>query len=106
MAHFVEPATASDRHLLELTHFYDRHSQGGNVQRSVVTTYLYLFERNEIELLLEQAGFVIKDVYGDYELAPYQLESARMIILAEGRDRGDRRQFTTRIWTARQVLPL
>jgi len=85
MTHFVSPATASDRHLLELTHFYDRHSQGGNVQRSVVTTYLYLFERSEIELLLEQAGFVIKDVYGDYELAAYQLESPRMIIVAEAR---------------------
>jgi SAM-dependent methyltransferase len=85
MTHFVSPATATDRHLLELTHFYDRYSQGGNVQRSVVTTYLYLFERSEIELLLEQAGFVIKDVYGDYELGPYQLESPRMIIVAEAR---------------------
>lgn len=85
MSHFVSPASATDRHLLELTHFYDRHSQGGNVQRTVVTTYLYLFERSEIELLLEQAGFAIKEVYGDHELGPYQLESPRLIVIAEAR---------------------
>src|SRR5205823_11003178 len=85
LTHFVSPATAADQHLLELTHFYDEHSQGGPVQRTVVTTYLYLFERAEVELLLEMAGFKVKDIYGDYELAPYQLESPRMIFIAEAR---------------------
>ncbi len=85
LTHFVSPAPAADRHLLELTHFYDQHSQGGTVHRTVVTTHLYLFERSEIELLLEQAGFVVKDVYGDYDLAPYQLGSPRMICIAEAR---------------------
>lgn len=83
LTHFVSPSTAADRHLLELTHFYDQHSQGSAVHRTTITTHLYLFERNEIELLLEQAGFVIKDVYGDYDLSPYQLESPRMICIAE-----------------------
>jgi len=85
LTHFVSPATAADQHLLELTHFYDEHSQGGPVQRTVVTTYLYLFERAEVELLLEMAGFEVKDIYGDYELAPFQLESPRMIFIAEAR---------------------
>jgi len=62
-------------HLLELTHFYDQHTQGGPVQRTVVKTSLYLFERSEMELLLEQAGFVVKDVYGDYDFGSYCLES-------------------------------
>jgi len=83
ITHFVSPASATDRHQLELTHFYDQHQQGGPVQRTVITTHLYLFERPELELLLEQAGFVIKDVYGDYDLSPYQLESPRMIFIAE-----------------------
>lgn len=83
LTHFVSPATAPDRHLLELTHFYDQHSQGGPVHRTTVTTHLYLFERNELELLLEMAGFVIKDVYGDYDLSPFHLESPRMICVAE-----------------------
>ena len=83
--HFVSPASATAQHLLELTHFYDHHNQGGNVQRTVVTTHLYLFERSEMELLLEQAGFVVKDVYGDHGLGPYSLESPRMIFIAEAR---------------------
>jgi len=83
--HFVSPASATQRHLLELTHFYDQHSQGGPVQRTVVTTSLYLFERSEMELLLEQAGFAVKDVYGDHDMGPYTLESPRMIFVAEAR---------------------
>ncbi len=83
LTHFVSPAPASERHLLELTHFYDQHIQGEAVRRTTATTYLYLFERNEMELLLEQAGFSIKDVYGDYELGTYTLESPRMIFVAE-----------------------
>ena len=38
-----------------------------------------------MELLLEQAGFVIKDVYGDHNLGPFTLESQRMIVIAEAR---------------------
>jgi ubiquinone/menaquinone biosynthesis C-methylase UbiE len=85
VTHFVSPTSSSKQHLLELTHFYDQHSQGGTLQRTVVTTHLYLFERSEVELLLEQAGFVIKDVYGDHDLGPYQLESPRLICIAEAR---------------------
>jgi ubiquinone/menaquinone biosynthesis C-methylase UbiE len=85
LTHFMSPASSVDRHLLELTHFYDQYKQGGNVARTVITTYLYLFERSEMELLLEQAGFAVKDIYGDYELVPYQLDSPRMICVAEAK---------------------
>jgi hypothetical protein len=71
--------------LLELTHFYDLHTQGGPIQRTVVKNLFYLFERREIELLLEQAGFIVKDVYGDYDFGPYGLESPRMICITEAR---------------------
>lgn len=81
--HFVSPASATHQHQLELTHFYERHTQGGSVQRTIATTQLYLFERSEMELLLEQAGFVVKAVYGDHDLGPYHLESPRMIFIAE-----------------------
>jgi hypothetical protein len=83
--HFVSPAASTEKHLLELTHFYDRHQQGGPVERTVITTQLYLFERTELELLLERAGFVMKDVYGDHDLGPFGLESPRMICIAEVR---------------------
>lgn len=81
--HFVSPASSTTEHLLELTHFYDQHRQGEAVRRTTMQTRLYLFERREMELLLEQAGFAVKDVYGDYELGPYEHESPRMIFVAE-----------------------
>lgn len=85
VTHFVSPASSTTQHLLELTHFYDQHMQGGTIQRTIITTQLYLFERGEMELLLEQAGFGIKDVYGDFELNPYQHESPRMIFITEAK---------------------
>ena len=85
LTHFVSPASSPTKHLLELTHFYDQHKQGGVVERTTVTTHLYLFDRSEMELLLEQAGFVVKDVYGDYDLSPYLLDSPRMIFVTEAR---------------------
>jgi hypothetical protein len=85
LAHFVSPASSTSMHLLELTHFYDVHKQEGPVQRTVINTRLYLFERSEMELLLERAGFVVKEVYGDHELGSYEHESPRMIFIAEAR---------------------
>lgn len=85
VTHFVSPASSHTMHLLELTHFYDVHKQGEAVRRTVTSTQLYLFERNEAELLLEQAGFVVKNVYGDYDLSRYEHNSPRMIFVAEVR---------------------
>ena len=85
LSHFVSPASSLTKHLLELTHFYEEHWQGEAVQRTVTSTHLYLFERNEVELLLEEAGFEITDVYGDYELSPFEHDSPRMIFIAEAR---------------------
>jgi SAM-dependent methyltransferase len=85
LSHFVSPASSLTKHLLELTHFYEEHRQGEAVRRTVITTHLYLFERNEVELLLEEAGFEIADVYGDYELNPFEHDSPRMIFIAEAR---------------------
>ncbi|HEX9134026.1 MAG TPA: class I SAM-dependent methyltransferase [Ktedonobacteraceae bacterium] len=85
LSHFVSPASSLTKHLLELTHFYEEHRQGEAVRRTVITTHLYLFERNEVELLLEEAGFGIADVYGDYELDPCEHDSPRMIFIAEAR---------------------
>jgi cyclopropane fatty-acyl-phospholipid synthase-like methyltransferase len=85
LSHFVSPASSPTKHLLELTHFYEEHRQGEAVQRTVITTHLYLFEKNEVELLLEEAGFEINDVFGDYELSPFEHESPRMIFIAQAR---------------------
>lgn len=83
LTHLVSPTSSPTRHLLELTHFYDHFRQGEPVRRTMVKTWAYLFERGEMELLLEQAGFVIQDIYGDYEMNPFERESPRMIFRTE-----------------------
>lgn len=83
LTHFVSPASSTGSHLLELTHFYDEHLQGGPLQRTIITNYLYLFDRGEMELLLEEAGFTVKEVFGDYSMEPFTLDSPRMIFIAE-----------------------
>ncbi len=85
LSHFVSPSSSPTKHLLALTHFYEEHRQGKAVQRTVITTHLYLFEKNEVELLLEEAGFAINNVFGDYELSPFEHESPRMIFIAQAR---------------------
>lgn len=85
VTHFISPASSTTMHLLDLTHFYDIHRQGESVRRTITRTQLYLFERNEAELLLEQAGFIVKDVYGNYDLSQYEHGSPRMIFVAEAR---------------------
>jgi cyclopropane fatty-acyl-phospholipid synthase-like methyltransferase len=85
LTHFISPASSPTKHLLELTHFYEEHRQGEAVQRTVTTTHLYLFEKNELELLLEEAGFAINDVFGDYELSPFVHDSPRMIFIAQAK---------------------
>jgi SAM-dependent methyltransferase len=84
LTHLASPALSHTDHLLELTHFYDQHRQGGPVNRTVATSYLTLFERGEVELLLEQAGFAVKDIYGNYDLSPFTRESPRMIVISVG----------------------
>jgi len=43
------------------------------------------FECSEIELLLEQVDFVVKDVYEDYNFGSYHLEIPHMICITEAR---------------------
>ncbi len=43
------------------------------------------FACSEVELLLEQAEFVVKDVCGDYSFGSYGLESPPVICITEAR---------------------
>jgi hypothetical protein len=51
----------------------------GIVRRSISEVLLRLTYRFELELLLARTGFAVKYVYGDYESAPYDDDSERLI---------------------------
>jgi len=61
---------------------YERIAGDGTVRRRVSVHRLRYLYRFELEYLLEQAGFTVTGIYGNYDLGPLQGESERMIALA------------------------
>lgn len=68
---------------LQITWIYDVSApDGGPVHRTVAHgTYHYRYP-HQIELLLQEAGFKLLGLWGDYDQSPYDEESDRLLILA------------------------
>jgi SAM-dependent methyltransferase len=66
----------------EMTCLYDELDSQGVVHRCILPMRLRWFTRFELELLLEQAGWAVEDLYGDYDLQPYGPSSERLIVVA------------------------
>ena len=67
---------------MDVIWFYDRIAAGGQVFRDVVPMQFRITFRPEFELLLATAGLTRIDVYGDYDLTPYEENSSRLILVA------------------------
>ena len=68
---------------IETAIWYDLAGAAGSLQRVRSQLAMRYLVRSELELLLEQAGFVEWTVYGSYDLDPYGDESERLIATAE-----------------------
>jgi|SRR5579871_5496037 len=77
----VQHVHASDESV-ELVSFYDIEWPNGQLTRIHDISRFRYHSRFEIELLLNEAGLAVEGVYGTYELAPFDDESQRMIVLA------------------------
>ncbi len=67
----------------EILYFYDSIGAGGGLQRlTVPITLRYVFP-GEMRLLLERCGFVLKNLYGDYDHSPFDDDAPRMLVVAE-----------------------
>lgn len=82
LSHLMTAAPSSTPGVLDVTHFYDAHEQGGEVRRSVSRMSLALLGKGEVEVALESAGFSVDEVYGGYDLSPWDDASARAIFVA------------------------
>lgn len=82
VSHLVAPTTDATGRILYLTHFYDAHSQGGPLSRTIVQTTLALLSPGEAALLVESSGFHVQRLFGDYDLNPCEAESPRLIVIA------------------------
>ncbi len=63
--------------------WYDRVLNDGSVTRTKTAFHLRYIHAAELELMLEKAGFVEWQLYGSYDLDPYDDASERLIALAE-----------------------
>jgi len=66
----------------ELLFFYDEQDERGYLQRTTVELRLRWFTRFELELLLEQAGWLSDEVYGSYDFEPFSPTSERLLVVA------------------------
>jgi SAM-dependent methyltransferase len=65
-----------------LLFFYDEQDERGFLKRTSVELRLRWFTRNELELLLESAGWAVDELYGNYELEPFGPGSERLLVVA------------------------
>ncbi len=82
VAHFASAVPAPSPNAAIVTHFYDSINADGVVHRTMTAMTLGLLTRNEAELTLLHAGYVVEAVYGSYELDSYESDSERAIIVA------------------------
>lgn len=81
--HFVSWRVEYDRQLIAVDHIYDAVNQDGAIRRRLGSFMLRYFTRFELEKLLTGAGFVVRNVYGDYHRSEFTAGSDRLLIIAE-----------------------
>jgi SAM-dependent methyltransferase len=68
--------------LQETLFIYEEILPDGAVRRTACPFTLRFLWRGEAELMLQLAGFVVEEVWGDFDGAPYTSESEHLILLA------------------------
>jgi SAM-dependent methyltransferase len=79
---FILRRARPSQQLDELIFFYDEQDERGYLRRSSVDLRLRWFTRFELELLLQNAGWQVEELYGNYNLEPYGADSDRILIVA------------------------
>ena len=73
-----------EQQVRHITWIFERSpAAGGGVNRHIVETSFYYYYAHQVEMALNNAGFQMNAIYGDYDQSPYSDDGSRMIILAE-----------------------
>lgn len=68
---------------LHITWIYDVSSpSGGPVERTVAQGAYHYRYPHQLELLLQEAGYKLRHLWGDYDQSPYDETSSRLLVLA------------------------
>ena len=69
---------------LHITWIYDATpATGGQIRRTVTQMVYHYYYPHQLELMLEETGYQLLAIYGDYTETPFTEESERLLILAE-----------------------
>jgi SAM-dependent methyltransferase len=79
---FVAIETDAAAQRSHVTYIYDEVDGQGRLSRSTMRFTLRWLYRYELEHLLARAGFTLRNIYGNYELADYGTGSPRLIAVA------------------------
>jgi hypothetical protein len=82
VSHFLAASSDPLARTVAFTHFYDVAPPGGALRRISAQMTLALLSVGEAELLVEQQGFRVLHLFGDYELNPCEEGSPRLIVVA------------------------
>lgn len=79
---FVARSVDYAQQRIDATFIYDRLDDQGSIERTTETFPMRYLHRSEAERLLESVGFLVEQVWGSYDLDPYQDEGERLLFLA------------------------
>jgi SAM-dependent methyltransferase len=79
---FILRRARPSEQLDELLFFYDEQDERSYLRRTSVELRLRWFTRFELELLLQNAGWQVEELYGNYNMEPYGADSDRLLIVA------------------------
>ena len=80
---FAARRVSPSRQRIDTELWYDRLAPDRTLHRTATSYPMRYVHRAELELMLELSGFVEWQVYGGYELEPYDDVSERLIVIAE-----------------------
>lgn len=85
LLHFQSLSVDRGEQLVTVTNYYDDVDGDGLVRRHLAPFRLRYLAVGELELLVEQSGLRIEDLYGSYDLEPFRHGSPRIIIVGRRR---------------------
>lgn len=85
LLHFQSVTVDRATQVVSVTNYYDDTAPDGTVRRHFAPYRLRYVTVGELELMLEQEGFLVEDVYGSHDLAPFAHGSERIIVVARKR---------------------
>jgi len=82
LTHMIAASPSDLPGAIEVHHLYDVFEQGGELKRTTASMTLAVLSYGDVIGAVANAGFSVEALYGGHDLAPFQNDSARLIVAA------------------------